>query len=217
MINTYKEPLIIIPINAEHCPGSVMFIIKGSFGSVLYTGDFRYTPLIIDDIKKNIQLPVDYLYYDDTYFIEKYIFPEKNEVAKKILLFIMNHSDSLILLSGYIIGKEELYIYLSQNLNVKIGVDKERYNLYEKLSINEYFTTDYSSTNIRIINRKNMKLDYIKKLNKIQPTIGLDISGLSETFSEYIIGFPYSLHSSYLEIKTFLKEIQYKKIDSINK
>lgn len=29
-------------IDANHCPGSAMFIFQGSFGKVLYTGDYRY-------------------------------------------------------------------------------------------------------------------------------------------------------------------------------
>ena len=28
-------------LDANHCPGSAMFLFQGYFGSVLYTGDFR--------------------------------------------------------------------------------------------------------------------------------------------------------------------------------
>lgn len=56
-------------------------------------------------------------------------------------------------MGGYIVGKEELYIYLSENLNKKIGVDKRRFEIYKELCIDEYFTTDLSTTNIRIIDR----------------------------------------------------------------
>jgi hypothetical protein len=31
-------------IDARHCPGSVMFLLEGAFGRVLYTGDFRAEP-----------------------------------------------------------------------------------------------------------------------------------------------------------------------------
>ena len=31
-------------IDARHCPGSVMFLLEGAFGRVLYTGDFRVEP-----------------------------------------------------------------------------------------------------------------------------------------------------------------------------
>lgn len=56
-------------------------------------------------------------------------------------------------MGGYLVGKEELYIYLSENLNVKIGVDERRFDIYKELCIDQYFTTDLSSTNIRVIDR----------------------------------------------------------------
>lgn len=31
-----------MPIDALHCPGAVMFMFRGEFGHVLYTGDFRW-------------------------------------------------------------------------------------------------------------------------------------------------------------------------------
>lgn len=31
-------------LDANHCPGSAMFLFEGYFGRILYTGDFRYAP-----------------------------------------------------------------------------------------------------------------------------------------------------------------------------
>ena len=35
--------ITVTTIDANHCPGSAMFLFEGYFGRILYTGDFRYT------------------------------------------------------------------------------------------------------------------------------------------------------------------------------
>lgn len=41
---TKREGITVLLMDACHCPGAVMFLFKGSFGTVLHTGDFRYHP-----------------------------------------------------------------------------------------------------------------------------------------------------------------------------
>lgn len=143
-------------------------------------------------------------------------------------------------MGGYLVGKEELYIYLSENLGIKIGVDKRRFDIYKELCIDQYFTTDLSTTNIRVIDRlyyiyslfiinSKLKNDFITELNKTQPTYGIDISGLSNRSNPLIVPFPYSLHSSYdgifiynniilfkLEINAFLNEVPHQNVILLN-
>lgn len=35
-----KETMTVTLIDANHCPGSVMFLFQGYFGSILYTGQY---------------------------------------------------------------------------------------------------------------------------------------------------------------------------------
>lgn len=37
----------ITAIEANHCPGAVMFMFEGDFGRILHTGDFRFHPQIL--------------------------------------------------------------------------------------------------------------------------------------------------------------------------
>ena len=39
-----QEQMTLTALDANHCPGAVMFLIEGYFGTILHTGDFRFTP-----------------------------------------------------------------------------------------------------------------------------------------------------------------------------
>ena len=40
--DTKKEGVLVMLIDAAHCPGAVMFLFKSQrFGNILHTGDFR--------------------------------------------------------------------------------------------------------------------------------------------------------------------------------
>jgi DNA cross-link repair 1B protein len=46
--NEHKEQMTVTAIEANHCPGAVMFLMQGYFGTILHTGDFRYHPDMIN-------------------------------------------------------------------------------------------------------------------------------------------------------------------------
>ena len=61
-------------IDANHCPGAAMILIKGPFGNVLHTGDFRYGGArMIDNI--GIDHKINYLYLDNTFCTPDEDFP----------------------------------------------------------------------------------------------------------------------------------------------
>lgn len=49
---------MILEIQANHCPGAVMFLIEGDGKAVLYTGDIRGIYKRVDSGKKSLQVEV---------------------------------------------------------------------------------------------------------------------------------------------------------------
>ena len=61
-------------IDANHCPGSSMILIRGPFGTVLHTGDVRYNSLkMLNEI--GLTQKIDNLILDNTFCRPKEIFP----------------------------------------------------------------------------------------------------------------------------------------------
>ncbi|KAG8923551.1 hypothetical protein FRC01_012620 [Tulasnella sp. 417] len=52
-IGLTDERVVITAIDANHCPGAVMYLIEGQHGAVLHTGDVRCEPAFIDSLKRN--------------------------------------------------------------------------------------------------------------------------------------------------------------------
>ena len=88
-----RDGVQVILMDAFHCPGAVMFLFKGKMGTVLHTGDFRYSDAMLDNPwlcpngkneKTNmrqigITVDVDYLHLDNTFANPEYDFPSREE------------------------------------------------------------------------------------------------------------------------------------------
>ncbi|XP_046688255.1 5' exonuclease Apollo-like [Homalodisca vitripennis] len=78
-------------LDANHCPGSVMFLFQGKFGNIFYTGDFRYNPDVLEHpILKSVidNECVNRLYLDNTFAAEHCKFPPREKVLQDIISLI---------------------------------------------------------------------------------------------------------------------------------
>lgn len=90
------ETITVTLFDSNHCPGSVMFLFKGVIGTVLHSGDFRYSrdlfskyPLLYPPKRENPELkgvstPIDHLIVDCTFGNPDIIFPAQEEAMRSI-------------------------------------------------------------------------------------------------------------------------------------
>ncbi|GMH07195.1 hypothetical protein Nepgr_009035 [Nepenthes gracilis] len=175
----------VMAIDAHHCPGSVMFLFRGEFGYLLYTGDFRWEITSeMANIGRSMLLnalngsKVDVLYLDNTYCNPTYCFPSREVAAQQVIDIITSNPEHDIIIGIDTLGKEDLLLHISHVLKIKIWVWPERLRTMHLLGLPDIFTTKTSLTRIRAVPRYSFSIDTLKGLNAMRPTLGIMPSGL---------------------------------------
>lgn len=210
----HQETITVTLFDANHCPGSVMFLFSGYFGDVFYTGDFRYKPGILDSFSLP---PIDVLYLDNTYCSPKCLFPTRDDAIENILtqlnLCLVQSKRVFIGLDN--LGKEDLLERIVKERQFKVNVYPARKELMEILGLNDIFTTDRSYTRIFVVptnqisGRNMVNWNNEMKTHAILATArfcGFNFKPFSKHPDIHVI--PYSNHSSYFELKEFVKIIK---------
>ncbi|XP_068222950.1 DNA cross-link repair 1 protein-like [Palaemon carinicauda] len=223
-------------LDANHCPGSVMFLFKLTTGTtILHVGDFRAHPKM-ESYPVLWDCNIDTLYLDTTYCNPSYDFPRQDEIIEKCVNIATSHiginPKTLIAVGSYTIGKERVFRAIASELDCRIWASGDKQKILrciEDDEITKRLTSDKFSARVHVIkmNEINPKVlsDYVNSMSPkynevvaIRPT-GWEHSGNNETsFSPkrfggvYIYGIPYSEHSSYNELERFVKFSRPKKI-----
>ena len=119
-------------LDACHCPGAVMFLFRGKMGTVLHTGDFRFSecmfqnpilfpPAINNPEKRGIAIQVDTLFLDNTFADPTYDFPSREEAYSGLKEIVKQHKDYRIFIFSYYLGKEEVFINLAQDFETLVS------------------------------------------------------------------------------------------------
>ena len=222
-----KEGVSVMFMDACHCPGAVMILLRGKFGTILNTGDFRFSTSMYDNPvffppelrnkeERGISIQVDSLFLDNTFADPLYDFPSREDAYKTMKEIVRNHKDFRVFVFGYLLGKEEVFVNLAKDFETLIVVDEDRYRKIELIDLHpEIFTTDPELGWIHVKSIKNLKNMCIEEANKEEPTIFLILTGWGDKYNSnlpFYFKAPYSSHSNHRELERFVKAIQPKSI-----
>ncbi|CAE6446404.1 unnamed protein product [Rhizoctonia solani] len=135
-----NETAIVTLLDANHCPGSVMFLIEGKRGAILHTGDIRAEPAMVSRLARNAHIApyiftdgqqkkqLEAVYLDTASFIGTQIVPSKASAVEGLLDMIgMYPEDTLFYLNIWTWGYEDILIGIADRFNAKIHVDRHKY------------------------------------------------------------------------------------------
>ncbi|XP_040578740.1 uncharacterized protein [Lepeophtheirus salmonis] len=223
-------------LEANHCPGAVMFLFKFVDGSAtLHTGDFRAIPAM-EEYPSFWDCQINKLHLDTTYCSPEYDFPAQDFVIKRTVTIVKERlrrdPNTIILVGTYTIGKERIFIAIAEALDKKIFpmvAHKARIlsvldiNVLEQRLVQNRKKPDKSF--LHVVSVKDARnIEFLRKYrNKFKCTSLLSIvpTGWTRESSSfkvnqkdkgiYLLEVPYSEHSSYSELKRF---VQYLNVDS---
>ncbi|KAM6925076.1 5' exonuclease Apollo [Xenentodon cancila] len=203
-----KEKLTVTLIDANHCPGAVMFLFEGYFGSILYTGDFRYTPSMLREPCLRTNITIDVLYLDNTNCDPNRTLPSRQKATQQIKEIIRSHPNHNVVIGLYSLGKESLLLELAMEFKTWVEVSFERMETLKVLELPDVFTTEPGAGRIRVVEQSLICAASVSTWNKEQPTLAiLPTSRPIISYHPSVHVVPYSDHSSYQELEDFVSAL----------
>lgn len=133
-------------LDANHCPGSVMFLFENETKAALYTGDTRLEPWFVNSLVRNPCLAeyvaglrtLDTIYMDTTFLQKDSVFQTKSEGLCELLRSVVKYpADTVFYFRAWTFGYEEVWTALSKVLKSKVHVDSYKMNMYKSLLVKE--------------------------------------------------------------------------------
>jgi len=146
VIESQGKAITVTLLDANHCPGAVMFLFEVGRRKILHVGDFRWNQRIMYNqapLKPFLsgEQRLDELFLDTTYCDPKYALPDQDEAIRATVEYAVqeverakqSRSRILMLFGAYTIGKERIYLSVAERLGLKVYVDKRRYRILSAL------------------------------------------------------------------------------------
>ncbi|KAG6909517.1 hypothetical protein DXG01_017074 [Tephrocybe rancida] len=143
------ESVTVTLLDANHCPGAVMFLIEGSEGAILHTGDFRAEPWFLESITRNPFLrpylahrgdstntkTLKAIYLDTASVLSTLSVPTKNSATSGLIELMGRFPDTTYFyLNTWTWGYEDVLKAVSLRFNSPIHVDRYKYSIYKRTS-----------------------------------------------------------------------------------
>jgi hypothetical protein len=137
-----KSKIRVTLLDANHCPGSVMFLIEDDNQAILYTGDVRAELWWVNALIQNPLIlrytcgykELDCIYLDTTFSThdDQYRnFPTKREGLTELITKVSQCSrDAVFYFRAWTLGYEQVWMALSNLLRCPIHVDEYQLNLF---------------------------------------------------------------------------------------
>ncbi|XP_039105050.1 5' exonuclease Apollo isoform X1 [Hyaena hyaena] len=204
-----RETMTVTLLDANHCPGSVMFLFEGYFGTILYTGDFRYTPSMLKEPALKLGKQIHTLYLDNTNCNPARVLPSRQEAARQIIELIRKHPQHHVKIGLYSLGKESLLEQLALEFQTWVVLSPRRLELVQLLGLADVFTVEERAGRIHAVDHMEICHSAMLHWNQTHPTIAILPTSRKILRSHPDIHIiPYSDHSSYAELRAFVAALK---------
>ncbi|NXM78773.1 DCR1B exonuclease, partial [Serilophus lunatus] len=192
-------------LDSNHCPGSVMFLFEGAFGTILYTGDFRYTSSMQGEPLLRGRR-IDRLYLDNTHCRPQLALPSRQLATLQAARLIRAHPRHHVVIGVYTLGKETLLVDLALEFSTWVVVSPWRLEQMRLLELPDVFTAQEGAGWIRAVDVAEIRWDTVVRWNSLHPTIAIVPTGRPVKVTHpNIHPIPYSDHSSFAELQEFVR------------
>jgi len=231
-------------LDANHCPGSLMFVLRLPTGlTTLHTGDFRASPEM-EELPVLWNSRVDRVYLDTTYCSPQYDLPAQGDVvARTVELaaeFVTRWPGAVVMVGAYTVGKERLVKAVAEEVDGRLWTPAARREVWRCLGdrgLLDRLVEARAEARVQVIDTKLVswgglahQLDraggMFDRVLGIRPTgwthgkgegREASLAGLAiQTRGQVsLLEVPYSEHSSYSELRRFVKFLRVKEASQV--
>ncbi len=204
-------------VEANHCPGALMFLVEWAGSRALYTGDFRLNDAIRS--AASALRGVDLLYLDATYERPRYLFPPQQEAVERILSIMRRREKRRVYLAVYSLGKNRIIEAAFQEFGLPFYTTKEKRRIYEAIDMGHLVSDDREATPFRAYGRGYLE-HYFKMSSEYRRGDCLAIIPSGWAVDRRSFGVfhyvPYSEHCDYRELQEFRRLVAAKHVVPIH-